>query len=83
MFQRFNQYAAATPQLQSSQAFINLQYEIAGTENRIATERMRYNQVVEGYNRKVTAFPNALIAPIIGCQRKPFFKAETPAAPKL
>jgi LemA protein len=49
----FQNYAATDPNLQSSQLFINLQYEIAGTENRIAVERMRYNQTANVYNQQL------------------------------
>lgn len=63
---RFRDYAATNPQLQSSQLFINLQYEIAGTENRIAVERMRYNKAVQGYNQLIQQFPNSVLAPVFG-----------------
>ncbi|MBW4573890.1 MAG: LemA family protein [Aphanothece sp. CMT-3BRIN-NPC111] len=79
----FKDYAASNPQLQSSQAFTNLQYELAGTENRIAVERMRYNQTVGAYNQNVQMFPNSLIAGISGLKTKPFFKAETAETPKI
>lgn len=72
---RFQNYAAANPQLQSSQLFINLQYELAGTENRIAVERMRYNQAVKAYDQKVQRFPNSLLANAFGFERIPFFQA--------
>jgi LemA protein len=81
--QQFNQYAASNPQLQSSQAFTNLQYEMAGTENRIATERMRYNQAVEVYNRKIQSFPNSIVAGLTGFKAESFFEAETKTAPKF
>ncbi len=80
---RFTQSAATNPQLQSSQAFQNLSYELAGTENRIAVERMRYNQTVEAYNQKVRAFPNSLIAGLTGFTPKPFFSAENKEVPKI
>ena len=50
------------PQLKSNEAFMQLMDEIAGTENRLATERMRYNQEVEGYNVLVKRFPTSLYA---------------------
>lgn len=62
----FQTYAASNPQLQSSELFVNLQYEVAGTENRIATERMRYNQAVEDYNRSVKSFPTVMVAGWLG-----------------
>lgn len=58
----FQTIATRNPSLQSSELFINLQYEIAGTENRIATERMRYNQAVQAYNQSLQAFPTILVA---------------------
>lgn len=69
----FYTYAASNPQLQSSQTFINLQYEIAGTENRVAVERQRYNQAVQSYNQKIQAFPNLVIAQVFGFQAQEFF----------
>lgn len=73
--QRLNSYATQSA-LGSSQGFINLQYEIAGTENRIATERKRYNEAVQTYNQQVSSFPNSLIASIGGFKPKEFFKAQ-------
>ncbi len=70
--ERFRDYAIKNPQLQSSQAFINLQYELAGTENRIAMERMRYNQAVQNYNQKIQLFPNCLLARGFRFDPKPF-----------
>ncbi len=72
--QQFNQYALKSG-LTSSTAFTNLQYEISGTENRIATERKRYNEAVQKYNQKISAFPNSLIASIAGFEPKEFFQA--------
>lgn len=67
----FQTFAANSTQLQSNELFINLQYEIAGTENRIATERMRYNQAVETYNRTVKKFPNVIVASTLGFDPQP------------
>ncbi|MGB3695167.1 MAG: LemA family protein [Spirulinaceae cyanobacterium] len=75
----FQNYAANNPQLQSSQAFTNLQYELAGTANRIAAERRSYNQAVQAYNQKVTSFP----ASFLGWKEKSFFKAENTEVPKI
>ena len=72
---RFHQYAATNPQLQSSQLYINLQYEMAGTENRLAVERMRYNQAVQAYNQQVQAFPTSLLAKAWGFHQQSFFQA--------
>lgn len=70
----FNQYVLSEPKIQSSEIFRNLQYEIAGTENRIATERMRYNQAVSNYNSKIQSFPNILIAGLAGLEKESFFQ---------
>ncbi len=80
---RFRNYAAVNPQLQSSQLFTNLQYELAGTENRIAVERMRYNQAVQAYNQRVQGFPNSLVANTFGFEKKPFFQATNTDVPKV
>jgi LemA protein len=79
--EHFRDYAAKNPHLRSSQAFINLQYELAGTENRIAVERMRYNQAVQNYNPKVRLFPNSLLAGVFGFHTKPFFQSKTTNSP--
>ncbi len=80
---RFRSYAATNPQLQSSQLFTNLQYELAGTENRLAVERMRYNQAVQGYNQKTQSFPNSLVANIFGFNKKEFFQATNTEVPQI
>ncbi|HEY9835543.1 MAG TPA: LemA family protein [Vampirovibrionales bacterium] len=80
---RFNQSLGTNPQLQSSQAYQNLSYELAGTENRIAVERMRYNEAVQVYNQKVRAFPNSLIAGLTGFNQKPFFAADNRDVPRI
>lgn len=60
----FSNYATTNQQLQSSQLFINLQYEITGTENRLAVERMRYNEAVQKYNQEIQKFPQSVIAKV-------------------
>ncbi|MGD1910021.1 MAG: LemA family protein [Rivularia sp. (in: cyanobacteria)] len=75
--EQFTASATANPKLQSSELFINLQYEIAGTENRIATERRRYNQAVTEYNQSLSSFPTLLIAKPLGFQTKPFLQANS------
>lgn len=80
---QFQARVANIPQLQSSQAFTNLQYEIAGTENRIATERRRYNQAVQAYNSSVRAFPNALVSGLFGFEPQPFFQAQSTEVPNV
>jgi len=78
---QFQSYVVQNPQLRSNQLFISLQDEIAGTENRIATERRRYNQSVQQYNRQVQSFPNAIVAPVFGFAPKPFFEATNSEVP--
>lgn len=74
---RFQNYAAANSQLQSHQLFINLQYELTGTENRLAVERMRYNQAVQAYNQQIQSFPNSLVANTFGFEKQQFFPANS------
>jgi LemA protein len=65
------------PNLKADQQFLKLQDELSGTENRIAVERRRYNEVVQKYNTYIQLFPNSLIASISGFQREDaYFKAE-------
>lgn len=78
---KFQDYVVRNPQLQSAQMFVNLQYELTGTENRIAVERMRYNHAVQDYNRQVKSFPNSLVSPIFGFHPRPFFKDRTTDVP--
>ncbi len=54
------------PQLRSSENFMRLQDELAGTENRIAVERRRYNQSVQAFNTFIKLFPNNLVASMTG-----------------
>jgi len=74
------------PELKSNQNFLALQDELAGTENRIAVERKRYNDTVKEYNVFVRRFPNNLIAGIFGYSKEDiYFKADEGAerAPKV
>ena len=65
------------PDLKANQNFLALQDELAGTENRIAVERKRYNDAVKMYNVFVRRFPNNLIAGFFGYARENvYFKAE-------
>ncbi|MGC9224295.1 MAG: LemA family protein [Terracidiphilus sp.] len=68
------------PQLRSSDQFMRLQDELAGTENRIKVSRMRYNEAVQDYNTFILQFPNNIWAGIAGFhQNNDYFKA-SPAA---
>jgi LemA protein len=62
------------PQLRSSEAFLQLMDEIAGTENRLATERGRYNQEVQGYNVMVKRFPTNLFARAFNFAESPYYE---------
>ncbi|MES2373479.1 MAG: LemA family protein [Bacteroidota bacterium] len=63
------------PELKATQAFANLQTELSSTENKIATERSRYNEVVKNYNTKITNFPNVIYAGMLGFKERGFFQA--------
>ena len=62
------------PELKSDQNFLRLQDELAGTENRIAVERRRYNEMVKTYNIKVRTFPTNILAGIFGFEKASFFE---------
>src|SRR5690348_15173932 len=68
------------PQLKSNENFLRLQDELAGTENRIAVARKRYNDSLQAYNTYIGLFPNSIIAPRAGFQRNDaYFQAAEPA----
>jgi LemA protein len=68
------------PNLKADQQFLRLQDELAGTENRIAVERMRFNDMVKEYNTKVKTFPTNIIARIGGFNpSEEYFKASEAA----
>jgi LemA protein len=73
------------PDLKSNQNFMGLQDELAGTENRIAVERMRYNEAVQIYNQTIKSFPSNLLAGMYGFKDAAFFEApkEAKGAPKV
>jgi LemA protein len=65
------------PQLKSNENFMRLQDELAGTENRIAVERRRYNETVQDYNTYISLFPNNVVAGMSGFTRNDaYFKAD-------
>src|SRR6202163_3037741 len=68
------------PQLKSNENFLRLQDELAGTENRIAVERRRYNEVVQDYNTYISTFPSSLVASISGFQRNNAYFQTEPGA---
>ena len=63
------------PELKSDQNFLRLQDELAGTENRLAVARMRYNEAAQAYNTTAKSFPTNLMAKIFGFAPKPYFEA--------
>jgi LemA protein len=74
------------PQLRSNENFLRLQDEIAGTENRIAVERRKYNETLEHYNAQIQRFPDNIVASMSGFTRNDaYFKTEPGAreAPKV
>jgi LemA protein len=70
------------PQLKSNESFNRLMDELAGTENRLAVERMRYNERVQEYNTARRQFPANITAGIFGFKEYPLFKAP-PEAQKV
>jgi LemA protein len=74
------------PNIKANENFLRLQDELAGTENRIAVERRKYNEVVQKYNTDIALFPKNIAAGMFGFQREDaYFKADTAAkeAPKV
>jgi LemA protein len=74
------------PQLRSSENFLRLQDELAGTENRIAIERRKYNEALQRYNTTLSLFPDNIVASLSGFTRDDaYFKTEPGArtAPKV
>jgi Uncharacterized conserved protein len=67
------------PQLRSNEAFMNVQNELSGTENRINVARIDYNDAVTDYNTTRNSFPAVLTAGLLGFKEEPFFKADESA----
>src|ERR671935_2758605 len=67
------------PQLRANEQFNRLMDELAGTENRIAVERMRYNDRVQEYNTTRRKFPSNVTAKMFGFKEYPFFQAPAEA----
>ena len=67
------------PDLKANQNFLELQAQLEGTENRIAVERQRYNDIVKGFNQRVVTFPANIVASLFGFGKKEFFAAEPQA----
>ena len=66
----------AYPDLKANQNFLELQAQLEGTENRIATERMKFNETAKGYNTLIRKFPKNIIASVFGFEKKPYFEAQ-------
>lgn len=73
------------PDLKANQNFMALQDELAGTENRIAVERNKYNSIVQDYNQYIRKFPQTIWAGWFGFSKKGYFEAEagSQSAPKV
>ncbi|MBI4329575.1 MAG: LemA family protein [Chloroflexi bacterium] len=73
------------PEIRSQATVAQLMDELAGTENRVAVERGRYNQAVRDLNTSVKTFPNNLVAGLFGFQERAYFEAAEGAeeAPKV
>lgn len=99
MFQQFQQAQASLssalqrlmvvvekyPELKANQNFLSLQDQLEGTENRIAVERMRFNEAARAFNTYIKQFPKVILARMYGFNEKPYFKAQEGAetAPKV
>ncbi len=68
------------PDLKANENFKDLQSQLEGTENRIATARMDFNNIAKGYNVEVRKFPKNLIAGMLGFAQRPYYKADEGAA---
>ncbi len=75
----------AYPDLKANQNFLELQAQLEGTENRIAVERQKFNQVTQDYNAKIRSFPDVLTAGLMGFKKKGYFEAAAGSdqAPKV
>ena len=64
------------PDLKASENYLTLQAQLAGCENRILTERERFNETAKDYNQSVRKFPSSLIAKMFGFEKRPYFEAD-------
>ena len=64
------------PDLKANQNFLELQAQLEGTENRIATERMKFNDAVKSFNTGIRRFPDNIIASMFGFEKKGYFEAQ-------
>ena len=69
----------AYPDLKANQNFLELQAQLEGTENRIATERKKFNEAAQAYNVKIRKFPNSILSSMFGFEKKGYFEAQAGA----
>jgi LemA protein len=68
------------PDLKADQNFLALQAQLEGTENRIATERRRFNEVAQGFNTYIRRFPQNIFAGMFGMQSRAYFESDEAAS---
>jgi LemA protein len=68
------------PDLKANQNFMALQAQLEGTENRIATERRRFNEVAQGFNTYIRRFPQNIFAGMFGMQSRAYFESDEAAS---
>lgn len=64
------------PDLKANENFRDLQVQLEGTENRIAVERRKFNEITQGYNTYIRRFPKNIVANLFNFDKKPYFQAE-------
>ena len=64
------------PDLKANEEYLTLQAQLAGCENRILTERNRFNETAKDYSQSIRKFPNNLVAKLCGFERRPYFEAD-------
>lgn len=69
----------AYPDLKANQNFLELQAQLEGTENRIATERKKFNEAAQAYNVQIRKFPNSILSSMFGFEKKGYFEAQAGA----
>ena len=73
------------PDLKANQNFLELQAQLEGTENRITTERMKFNEAAKSYNTMIRQFPKNILASMFNFEKKGYFEAQkgSETAPKV
>ena len=64
------------PDLKANEEYLTLQAQLAGCENRILTERQRFNEAAQDYNQSVRKFPSSIVANMFGFEKRPYFEAD-------